>query len=145
MTCATQREMSPPRACSRTGLMKLSGVRGFFSKPRAFTKATIVRLDFPERHKSYVFDPTIDTRWESSPGRTIFAQSASCTTYARRNCAPRLRNIRCARRWTGRPGAQLAHSREECELQVTHVNAFRKSPIRCIAFQSGLRNWLGIR
>src|SRR5579863_70996 len=52
MTCATQREMSPPPACSRPGLMRLSGVHGFFSKPRAFTKVHIVRLHFPARQKA---------------------------------------------------------------------------------------------
>src|SRR5579859_5839970 len=135
MTCATQREMSPPPACSRAGLMRVSGVRGFFSKPRAFTKTKIVRLDFPERQKA------MSSTQQSIPdGKAHPAEPSSPSRHAEpptheEIVAPRLRNIRCARRWTvdDVPNWLIA---EQDELQVTYVDAFRQSLIRCIAGSS---------
>jgi Protein of unknown function (DUF2934) len=52
--------------------MRLSGVRGFFSKPRAFTEAKVARLHFPERQK-----PMSSTQQSIPDGKAYPAEPSS--------------------------------------------------------------------
>jgi Protein of unknown function (DUF2934) len=52
--------------------MRLSGVRGFFSKPRAFSEAKVARLQFPERQK-----PMSSTQQSISDGKAHPAEPSS--------------------------------------------------------------------
>ena len=115
--------------------MRVSGVRGFFSKPRAFTKAKIVRLDFPERQEA------MSSTQQSIPdGKAHPAEPSSPSRHAERLRTKKLR-LRAYEIFVARGAGQVDdvpnwRIAEQDELQVTYVNAFRQSLIRCIAGSS---------
>jgi len=115
--------------------MRVSGVRGFFSKPRAFTKATIVRLDFPERQKLCLRP---NNRYQM--GKLTRPNHLRPVGTPNRLRTKKLR-LRAYEIFVARGAGQVDDVpnwliAEQDELQVTYVNAFRQSLIRCIAGSS---------